>query len=233
MKLRIRFSKFGPIKYVGHLDMMRFFQKAIKASGLPVKYTEGFSPHQVLSFAAPLGVGTESESEYCDLELTESENIGQYFDVLNEEMCDGLKIRGFYVLPEKAKNAMASVQGASYRIVLKNEDCRTLLTESVTKFLSSETVLSYKETKTGTKERNLKEAVYDIREENGDLIFTCDASSGGNLKPSALLEGLFGPYKVTLNPWDYQIIRIEVFTKDEKENLVPLYNGLEVLRTEI
>ena len=53
MKLRVRFSKFGPIKFIGHLDTMRFVQKAIKAAGIPVKYTEGFSPHQVLSFAFP------------------------------------------------------------------------------------------------------------------------------------------------------------------------------------
>ena len=50
MKLRVRFSKFGPIKFIGHLDTMRFVQKAIKAAGIPVKYTEGFSPHQVQSY---------------------------------------------------------------------------------------------------------------------------------------------------------------------------------------
>ena len=60
MKLRVRFSKFGPVKFIGHLDIMRFVQKAIKAADIPVRYTAGFFPHQVLSFAAPLGVGTES-----------------------------------------------------------------------------------------------------------------------------------------------------------------------------
>lgn len=229
MKLRIRFSKFGPIKYVGHLDMMRFFQKAIKASGIPVKYTEGFSPHQVLSFAAPLGVGTESESEYCDLELTESTGIEAYFEPLNREMCDGLTILGFYELTEKAKNAMASVQGASYRILFNDEKAKKLLTDSVNTFKNCDSVLSYKETKTGTKERNLKEAVYDIYAQDGELYFTCDASSGGNLKPAALLEGLFKPYGLSFQPWDYHIIRTEVFARNEKEELVPLYDGFKEL----
>ena len=229
MKLRIRFSKFGPVKFVGHLDMMRFFQKAIKASGLPVKYTEGFSPHQVLSFAAPLGVGTESESEYCDLELTSDENIGRFIAPLNDEMCDGLSVRGFYVLPDKAKNAMASVQGAAYRIVLHDEKAKETLGEAVLRFKEADRVLSYKETKTGIKERDLKEAVYDIYEKDRDLFFTCDTSSAGNVKPSALLEGLFGSYDIHLHPWDYQIIRKEVYTRDEGGNLVPLYYGLEEL----
>lgn len=229
MKLRIRFSKFGPVKFVGHLDMMRFFQKAIKASGLPVKYTEGFSPHQVLSFAAPLGVGTQSESEYCDLELTEEENIASYFEPLNEQMCEGLTVRGFYVLPPKAKNAMASVQGASYRIEFKDDEVKEKLAAAVERFGESEEVLYEKETKTGKKTRNLKEAVYEIKEEDGVLKFTCDASSGGNLKPAALLQGLFEPYGTLLNPWDYHLIREEVYTGNEEGKLVPLYDGLEVL----
>ena len=57
MKLRVRFSKFGPIKFIGHLDTMRFVQKAIKAEGIQGKYTVGLSPHQVLLFAFRLGVG--------------------------------------------------------------------------------------------------------------------------------------------------------------------------------
>ena len=54
MKARIKFSKNGPIKFIGHLDVMRFFQKAVKRAGLDIAYSKGFSPHQLMSFAAPL-----------------------------------------------------------------------------------------------------------------------------------------------------------------------------------
>ena len=57
MKIRVKFSKYGPLRFIGHLDVMRFFQKAIRRAGIDVVYTNGFSPHQVMSFAAPLGVG--------------------------------------------------------------------------------------------------------------------------------------------------------------------------------
>ena len=48
------------MKFIGHLDTMRFFQKAIRRADIPVAYSEGFSPHMIMSFAAPLGVGTTS-----------------------------------------------------------------------------------------------------------------------------------------------------------------------------
>ena len=71
LKVRIRFSKKGPVKFVGRLDTMRYFQKAVRRAGLPAAFSGGYSPHMIMSFAAPLGVGVESEGEYFDLELSE------------------------------------------------------------------------------------------------------------------------------------------------------------------
>ena len=61
MKVRIKFSKQGPVKFVGHLDTMRYFQKAIRRAELPVAFSGGYSPHMIMSFAAPLGVGTDKQ----------------------------------------------------------------------------------------------------------------------------------------------------------------------------
>ena len=72
MKVRIKFAKTGHMKFVGHLDTMRYFQKAIRRAELPVAFSGGYSPHMIMSFAAPLGVGTESLGEYFDLELAET-----------------------------------------------------------------------------------------------------------------------------------------------------------------
>ena len=69
MKLRIRFTKEGPVRFVGHLDFMRFMQRVLKKSGLDVVYTGGFNPHMILSFAAPLGVGEETIGDYADVEV--------------------------------------------------------------------------------------------------------------------------------------------------------------------
>ena len=69
MEIRIKFAKYDTMKFISHLEVMRYFQKAVRRSGLDVAYTEGFNPHQIMSFAAPLGVGQTSESEYFDIEL--------------------------------------------------------------------------------------------------------------------------------------------------------------------
>ena len=61
MKLRIKFKKYGPVRFIGHLDVMRFFQKANRRAELDVAYTGGFSPHQIMSFAAPFGRGTDQQ----------------------------------------------------------------------------------------------------------------------------------------------------------------------------
>ncbi len=69
MKIRIRFSKTGPIRFTGHLDFMRSFQKTLKKSGLPAVYSSGFNPHMMISFAAPLGVGEETLGDYADVDF--------------------------------------------------------------------------------------------------------------------------------------------------------------------
>ena len=59
MKVRIKFSKLGNMRFIGHLDIMRYFQKAMRRAKIPIKYSEGFSPHQIMSFASPLSIGVE------------------------------------------------------------------------------------------------------------------------------------------------------------------------------
>ena len=89
------------MKYIGHLDVMRYFQKAIRRSGLDVAYTEGFNPHQIMSFAAPLGVGQTSESEYFDIELHTAPSMEELVNRLNEVMTDFLAIEVCEVLHKK------------------------------------------------------------------------------------------------------------------------------------
>ena len=73
MKIRIKFSKQGAMKFIGHLDTMRYFQKAMRRADVDIRYSEGFSPHQIMSFAAPLGVGLTGSGEYLDIEVVPPE----------------------------------------------------------------------------------------------------------------------------------------------------------------
>ncbi len=119
MKVRIKFSKQGNLRFVGHLDMMRYFQKAFRRSGLPISYSEGFSPHQIMSFAAPLGMGLEGLGEYFDIRVPdEGTPVGsdEAMERLNQEMAEGLEILSYLAIPDNTGNCMAAVHAADYTV---------------------------------------------------------------------------------------------------------------------
>ena len=98
MKIRIKFRKYGTMKFIGHLDVMRYFQKAIRRAEVNIRYSEGFSPHQIMSFAAPLGVGITSKGEYVDIEVLDTENSKKMVDRLNAVMSEGFEILEYKLL---------------------------------------------------------------------------------------------------------------------------------------
>ncbi len=67
--IRLKFKKFGGLKYISHLDLQRAVLRFIKRAKLPIRYTEGFNPHPKIVFALTLSVGTESECELVDVYL--------------------------------------------------------------------------------------------------------------------------------------------------------------------
>ena len=115
MKIRIKFSKHGAMKFIGHLDIMRYFQKAIRRADLDIVYTEGFSHHMVMSFASPLGVGLTSDAEYFDIEIHGTISSEEAVNRLNRVMVDGIKVLSFRQVPQdKANKAMSLVAAADY-----------------------------------------------------------------------------------------------------------------------
>ena len=114
MKIRIKFTKQGPVRFIGHLDVMRYFQKAMRRAEIDIAYTSGFSPHQIMTFAAPLGVGLESNGEYMDIECNSVTDSADMAERLNKVGVEGLKVLDVKLLPDHAGNAMASGEAAGY-----------------------------------------------------------------------------------------------------------------------
>jgi radical SAM-linked protein len=101
-KIRLIFEKGEEVKYISHLDLMRTFARGMKRSGLPIKYSEGFNPHPIMSIAFPLSVGTGGKEEYIDLELVKEVDIHDIILSLNNNMPKGIKIiDGEYVNDNK------------------------------------------------------------------------------------------------------------------------------------
>ena len=116
MNIRVRFRKYGVLKFIGHLDVMRYFQKAIRRADIDICYSEGYSPHMIMSFASPLGLGLESDGEYMDIRIHGSISSEEAVHRLNAVMVEGIDVMSFRELPENSKNAMASVAAADYEV---------------------------------------------------------------------------------------------------------------------
>lgn len=239
MKIRLRFSKYNAMKYIGHLDMLRYFQKAFRRAKVPMKYSEGFNPHPVMSFAAPLGVGVTSEGEYMDIEVTKDVDVSLLISQINAQMVDGVEVLSANVLDNQAKKAMAAVTGASYMVYFKNKaelfagmDISTLIHDF---YEAQDEINVIKKTKKGEKELNIKPFIYEMK---GSLFsdvsfynelsvdikndeFCCDDSSplfyltvstgsNDNIKPELVFSALFSYMGITENP-DIAIHRIELY----------------------
>lgn len=191
-KYRLKFSKQGKIKYTGHLDLLKIFQRAIKRANLPISYSKGFNPHQIMSFAIPLPLGMESISEYIDMQFDKDLNSDFIKEELNKNMPIGMEILNVVKLKEGQKSAPSIVCIGEYEI---NLDC-SIKKEDIDKFLQNKEInierVSKKRGKEILKTINIKEDILNIEylQEN-KIKAVISTGSAKNLKPDVLIETLY------------------------------------------
>lgn len=224
MKVRIKFRKYGVMKFIGHLDVMRYFQKAVRRAGIPVAYSGGFSPHQVMSFAAPLGVGLESNGEYMDLEIKESMSCAQMKEALQKTMAEGMEIVSVKKLPDTAGNAMASVAAAQYTIRFREGyEPEFDWKSQMNLFWNKLTIPVIKQSKKSIREIDLKPFIYKIEVCGNAIVMTVDASSAGNIKPGLVMEAFYQENGAgSPSPYAFSITREETYGRNEAGELAAL-----------
>ncbi len=231
MRVRVKFEKTGIMRYVGHLDLMRFFQKAVKRSELPIRYSEGFNPHQIMSFASPLGVGLTSEGEYMDIDLKSEVSSADGLSRLNENMVEGLAITGFKYLPDDAEKCMSAVTAASYLVTYKDSKDDACYIDNIcdlkVKFFNEAHAINIvKKTKKGERELDLKPLIYrfNIEVKDGVPVYDFLLSSGStdNIKPELVVKAFHEFLGLPeFDDLSLDIKRIDMFT-GEPDNLVSL-----------
>lgn len=92
-KVNIIFSKKGLMKYISHLDLMRLFMRALRRAELPIKMTEGFSPHPKISIKRALKLGVESDNEEATFTLRESVDPRDFQERLQKQLPEGIQIK--------------------------------------------------------------------------------------------------------------------------------------------
>lgn len=248
MKLRIKYSKLGNLRFIGHLDVMRYFQKAIRRAGLKVSYSKGYSPHQIISFAAPLAMCITSDGEYFDGEFDEISTSKEMIDALNQYGVDEIKVSECVLLPDDAKNSMSVVAASDYMITLKaleaedggsympeQESCMGMenteaekakhILECVADFYSKPEIVILKKTKKSEKEENIKPGILKIDVRDTGIYMLLSTGSNYNLKPELVMEALYQYADIPYNFFDFHIHRIETYMEDKNGDLMPLYKA--------
>ncbi len=226
MKIRVRFSKTGNMKYIGHLDVMRYFQKAVKRAGINIAFTGGFSPHPVMSFALPLGVGITSEGEYMDIQVNSTGSTKESIQALNGVMCEGFHVSDYRLLPDDSKKGMTLVFAADYMISL-NKDGSFCPSKEVWEGIEnifwkeSSTIEAVKKGKHGETLMDIKPLIHFIKSEYNEndpreslIYMRLAAGSRNNLKPELVMEEGLKTMGREYFRRDFDIHRIELLDEN-------------------
>ena len=229
MKVRVKYVKSGYFKFIGHLDVMRFFQKAVKRAGLDIAYSKGFSPHQLMSFAAPLALGVTSEGEYFDAEFNSLVSSDEFVRRFNEQMVEGMTVKDVILLPDDAKNSMSIVAASDYHITIldKEEDTacadrKAKLLEVSGHLLEKETIEVLRKTKKNEKVEDIKNGIFKLYPDGDQLYMLLATGSAYNLKPELVVEALCRETGYEYQKFDYRIHRIETYMRSAEGELVSL-----------
>ena len=181
---RIEFSKTGSLRYISHLDLNRCMIRAIRRSGLPAWYTEGFHPPLYLMFPLALSLGAESLCECMDVRLTEEVPEDEILTRLNAALPEGLRALR---VGTPAREAI-EIGSAVYEIVLQGQDVRARWEA----FLAQETIPIEKKTKKGLKTIDIRPQITQeaLAQTPDGLTLTLRLPAGneGNLNASVVTD---------------------------------------------
>lgn len=207
--VRIWFQKMNSAKYISHLDLAGCMSRALKMSGLPIWYTEGYNPRVYMTFAMPLSLGISGEMECMDIRLTDEVSFVQVRERLNRGLPRDLAVTEA-AEPDRKFDEIA---WADY--LLRFEETTDLKARLET-LLGRETVTVAKHTKKGNIEFDIKPFFAQCKMSGGEagtlqMEIMLPSSVQGSVNPFLLLEAL-KTYE-NLEPY-CQITRRALLTKD-------------------
>jgi len=210
-RYRITFAKTDAARFIGHLDLQSFFQRAIKRAKLPVAYSEGFNPHQLLSFAAPLPLGMAGHKEILEVFLVHEVPGAEISRVLNLQMPAGLRVIGVQEVPAVGKSAAALVYSATYSIIFSEIEN---LSSAVKRVNDSDSIVVNKKSKKGVASVDIKPDIHGLEmlsECSLQAVLACGSEK--NLKPEVLAQHILAVSGVTSENCDIIYERLEIGLK--------------------
>lgn len=170
-KIRLTYRKGSRLRFLAHLDVLRALERAIRRAGLPLAYSEGFTPHPRLAFAGPLPLGFEGVAEIVDITLNERLPVREAVERISDCSSEDLRPISGVEVPLRAPSPQAVARWADYRVDLPTVDPAEAA-ERVESFLEAS---SFEWTET----RQNKRRTYDLRSLVGWIISGDTAAGEG------------------------------------------------------
>jgi len=218
LKYRIKFIKTGNVRFIGHLDLMSLFNMAIKRASIPIAYSEGFNPHQLLSFALPLSLGYHSNAEYLDLSLTVPLECKEIVESLNAAMPDGIKITTAAHMPSDSKSSASIISACDYTVVLPSEF--KILDSTAKDFIAQKEIVINKKTKKSLTAVDITPDILDFSTDATDefvekIHMRLSAGPERSLRADSVVKALFSFAEVDYPENRLTYIREEMYADIE------------------
>jgi len=191
MRARITFTKQGPLRYTGHLDLHRLWERAMRRAELPITYSQGFHPQPKISLAAALPLGFSSRGEVLDVRLNEDIPVEEISTRLKDNLPPDIQVLKVESVDERAPALQTQVLSATYEARLSEPIDPSELTRRVEEMMIAETLPRERRGKSYDL-RPLIEMLSVVTEANGKvwMRMVLAAREGATGRPEEVLTAL-------------------------------------------
>lgn len=220
-RVRLKWSKSEEVRFTSHLDVGRVFERAIRRSGIPIAYSEGFHPHQKVAFGPPLPLGFISDSEYLDIQLTQPYSEAVLYR-LNQALPPGFKFLEAKPILGKSESLSWLINLALYEVELDHPEEE--INAKIQSILSQKNLLVKRNSKQGPKEIDIRKHIrkLDCQKEDskGRVKMLLGLGTEGYARPQEILIYGFGLEEKEVLSLLFK--RSGLFVKIDSEVLTPM-----------
>lgn len=219
MRMIVAFQKTDQVRHIGHLDLLRTVQRALRRSGLPVRYSQGFNPHVLLSFASPLSVGVCGLEELLEVTLDADYQADAFAIQLDKAMPDSLPITAARSVPDTHPKLMATLRTAEYSATFARNAQTNAMSQAVSTMLERKEIIAIRKTKSGEKSCDIRPMLHALTTESTDtqtvFTFRTSLTELETLKAELLLQTLAEQAGVVLP--QYRLCRLCLLGEENKQ----------------
>jgi radical SAM-linked protein len=194
----MQFRKTREGRFMSHLDLMHTWERVIRRSRLPLAYSQGFNPHPKINFASAIAVGTTSDGEYMDMELTQDMPLAEVQQALDKAMPPAFEVIAMQAVAGKTPSLMSIIERGRYRLWLEFVEPVTQkqLDSAVEQFWQREEIIVYRYKKNSKDKKpvNIRPGVYELtltaEGNHATLEILVQSGNEGNIRPEEVAYGL-------------------------------------------